>query len=149
MGFFEVEIFDFNQGRQSKDSKRIYGKKDKISERMQFSTSLIDAVIDRNRKAREEKRLQLIDSLFNILYRLSERVCFNEAYIFGSVTRPYRFSEKSDIDIGFIGLKDEDFFKAMSFISGETGLEVDVIQLDRHRLAEKIMREGIRWTKKD
>lgn len=116
---------------------------------MRFSTALIDETIDRKRKEREVKRLQLIERLSGTLKRLSKRVSFDEAYIFGSVIKPHRFAELSDIDIGFIGLKDEAFFKTISFISDEIGLEVDVIQLEGHRLAEKVKREGMRWTQKD
>src|SRR4030067_651857 len=87
-----------------------------------------------------------IKRLFDILHNLSKSVFFNEAYVFGSVVKPHRFSKLSDIDIGFIGLKDEDFFKTMSFISSQIGVEVDIIQLEGHRLADKVMREGVRWT---
>ncbi|MDO8445649.1 MAG: hypothetical protein Q7T53_06055 [Deltaproteobacteria bacterium] len=116
---------------------------------MRFSTALIDKTVKRKSKEREERRLQLIGRLFDILNRLSKGVSFDEAYIFGSLIKPYRFSELSDIDIGFIGLKDEDFFMTISFISDEIGLEVDVMQLEGHRLADKVKREGIRWTRKD
>ena len=116
---------------------------------MQFSTALIDRTIKRKSKEMEERRLQLIERLFDILNTLSKMVSFDEAYLFGSVIKPHRFSELSDVDIGFIGLKDEDFFKTISFISNETGCEVDVIQLEGHRLADKVKREGIRWTQKD
>jgi predicted nucleotidyltransferase len=116
---------------------------------MRFSTVLIDKAINRKRNEDEEWRLQCIERLFEILHNLSKSIFFNEAYIFGSVVKPHRFSEHSDIDIGFIGLQDEDFFKTMSFISGQIGVEVDIIQLEGHRLADKIKREGIRWTKKD
>lgn len=116
---------------------------------MQFSTVLIDKAINRKRNEDEARRLQCIERLFDILRNLSKGVFFNEAYIFGSVIKPNRFSELSDIDIGFIGLKDEDFFNTMSFISSQIGLEVDIIQLEGHRLADKIMREGVRWTQQD
>lgn len=116
---------------------------------MRFSTALIDEAIDRKRKEREAKRLQLIERLFDILKKLSKSVSFDEAYIFGSVIKPHRFAELSDIDIGFIGLKDEAFFKVMAFVSDEIGLDVDVIQLEGHRLADKIKREGMKWTQKN
>lgn len=117
--------------------------------KMPFSTVLIDQAINRKRNENEERRLQCIERLFDILNNLSKSIFFNEAYIFGSVVKPHRFSELSDIDIGFIGLKDKDFFKAMSFISGQIGVEVDIIQLEGHRLEDKVKREGVRWTKKD
>ena len=107
---------------------------------MRFSTVLIDQAINRKRNEDEARRLQCIERLFDILRNLSKSVFFEEAYIFGSVVKPHRYSELSDIDIGFTGLKDEDFFKTMSFISGQIGVEVDIIQLEGHRLVEKIMR---------
>lgn len=67
--------------------------------------------------------------------------------MFGSIVKPYGFRKESDIDIGFMGLRDEDFFRAMSFVSGELGADVDVIQLESHRLALKIRQEGLKWTR--
>lgn len=93
-------------------------------------------------------RLETLEKLFNTLERLNEGVPFKEAYIFGSLSKAFKFFEDSDIDIGFMGLEDGHFFKAISFISGEIGGDVDVIQLEGHRLAEKIKKEGIKWTRK-
>lgn len=93
-------------------------------------------------------RLETLEKLFNTLERLNEDVPFKEAYIFGSLAKPFKFFEDSDIDIGFMGLEDGHFFKAISFISGEIGGDVDVIQLEGHRLAEKIKKEGIKWTRR-
>lgn len=114
-----------------------------------FSTHLLDDAIERDKREREELRLHLIAKLYDALDRLSKEVLFKEAYLFGSITRPCKFSRNSDIDIGFEGLADDDFFKAMSFISREIGRDVDVVQMERHRLAEKIRREGLKWTRKD
>lgn len=113
-----------------------------------FSTQLLDEALESEKIKREELRLQLIERLFGALHKLHRTIAFHEAYLFGSITRPYKFSKDSDIDIGFTGLKDEDFFKAMAFISGELGRDVDVVQLERHRFAEKIKKEGIKWTGK-
>lgn len=113
------------------------------------STYLLDKAIERGKKEREELRLHLIDNAFNALYKLSLTVPFIEAYLFGSIAKPYGFVRGSDIDIGFIGLKDEYFFKTMSFLSRELGVDVDIIQLEGHRLEEKVKREGIKWTRKD
>jgi predicted nucleotidyltransferase len=114
-----------------------------------FSTHLLDKAIEREGKEREKLRLQLIKRLFAALDKLSIDIPFKEAYLFGSITKPNRFLKSSDIDIGFSELTDENFFKAMSFISEDIGIDVDVIQLEGHRLAEKIKREGIKWTRKD
>ena len=86
-----------------------------------------------------------MEIITHVLDDLSGEVDFKEAYLFGSITKPFRFSEKSDIDIGFLGLSDRDFFKAMSIISKKTGFDVDLVQLEGHRLKEKIVREGTKW----
>ena len=112
---------------------------------MECVTALLDEVIEKNRKRQEEQRLRMIEKTLMALDKLSEEIVFQEAYLFGSVTKPFRFSEKSDIDIGFIGLDNSHFFKVMSYISAELGCNVDIVQLEDHRLAAKIKRGGVRW----
>ena len=51
-------------------------------------------------------------------------------HLFGSVTKPFRFFESSDIDIGFVGLDNRHFFKVMSHLSEETGHDVDIVQIE-------------------
>lgn len=114
-----------------------------------FPTTLLDSAIARKIKTQEELRLKVIKKVFAVLDKLALKIHFDDAYIFGSAAKPFRFYEGSDLDIGFVGLEDKYFFKAMSFISQEAGLETDIIQLEGHRLAEKIKREGIRWKKRD
>jgi hypothetical protein len=36
----------------------------------------------------------------------------------------------------------------MSFISGQLERDVDIIQIENHRLSEKVVKEGIKWTRK-
>lgn len=114
-----------------------------------FSTYLLDAAIERKRKEREVFRLQLIEKVFNALNKLAIKIPFKEAYLFGSIVKPHKFMKGSDIDIGFVGLKDGHFFKAMSFVSSEVGMDIDIVQLEGHRLEDKVKEKGIRWTKKD
>ena len=39
------------------------------------------------------------EKILTAIDKLSEEIAFKEAYLFGSVTKPFRFSERSDIDI--------------------------------------------------
>lgn len=116
---------------------------------MAYVTALLDEVVENKRKENEKLRLHTIEKILAALDKLSGEIAFEEAFLFGSVTKPFRFSERSDIDIGFIGLDDRHFFKVMSHMSGETDCDVDIIQLEDHRLANKIKRGGIRWRRKD
>lgn len=114
-----------------------------------FTTEIIDNVLQRKKEQRENRRVCTLQKLQSVLEELIKIIPFKEAYIFGSVTKKYLFSEHSDIDIGFIGLDDKDFFKAMSFISERIGMDVDIVQLEHHRLKDHIMKEGILWKKND
>ena len=91
----------------------------------------------------EVLRKDIIVKIQAAVSELEKTVPFKEAYIFGSVLTPY-FSEDSDIDIAFTGLKDNDFFKTMRLLSEYTGRDIDIIQLESHRLKDKILKEGVK-----
>lgn len=114
-----------------------------------FSTHLLDRAIARSQEERERQRLDKLAATFKALNQLATQVSFHECYLFGSLIKPDKFRPGSDIDIGFMGLKDEDFFSAMSFLSRELGVEVDVFQLEQHRLKDKVTSEGMKWNRKD
>lgn len=116
---------------------------------MEFQFDVLERKLKQKRQEAEHLRLDMLEKLRKALAKIALEIQFDEAYIFGSITRPGRFGKESDIDVGFLGLQDEDFFRMMSRLSMELEWEVDVIQLEGHRLAEKIKREGIRWTKND
>ena len=63
------------------------------------------------RKEQEDIRLHLAEKILAAINKLREEVNFEEAYLFGFVTRPFRFSERSDIDIGFIELDNRDLLR--------------------------------------
>lgn len=96
---------------------------------MGYSTVLLDKALEEKKKAQEELRLQMLEKLNHALDALNRELPFREAYLFGSIKEPFRFTEGSDIDVGFIGLRDEHFFKAMSFLSSELQTDVDIVQL--------------------
>lgn len=130
------------QGAGAQSKKR---KRSRLKAKM--DTYILDEVLAEKREKREKIRRQQVKKVFAALDKLAGVVDFQEAYIFGSLARPYAFNPESDVDIGFSGLKDEDFFKTIAFLSNVLGREVDVIQLEGHRLKNKILREGIRWRK--
>ncbi len=112
-----------------------------------FPTDLWERALERRRARREQLRQELLHAVSDALAELSRQIVFTEAYIFGSLTRPERFSEESDIDIAFVGLRDEDFFKALAFLSDRLGRDLDLVQLEKHPHKAQIIREGIPWTK--
>lgn len=116
---------------------------------MKYKTALLDEVIEKKKNERENLRLRVIAKIMTAIDRLGGEIAFREAYLFGSVTKPFRFMESSDIDIGFVGLDNRHFFKAMSYLSNETGHDVDIVQIEDHGLADKIKKGGIRCKRRD
>ena len=116
---------------------------------MAYSTEILDRALQRNREENENRRQKTLTNVFQTLEKLSGFISFQNAYIFGSLVKPFMFGKFSDIDLGFYGLRDEDFFKVMSFISSETGLETDILQMQGHRLEQKIIKEGVQWKRKN
>ena len=47
------------------------------------------------------------------------------------------------------GLSDKDLFPTLAYLSHELGSEVDIIQLEGHLLAEKVVRERINWNRQN
>lgn len=114
-----------------------------------FSTDVLDHALAKRKERREQRRQERLGAVFDALDRLSLLISFQDAYVFGSLARPYGFFDGSDVDVAFVGLRNDDFFRAMSFLEQELAMEVDVVQLEGNRLREKIMREGVRWKKRD
>ncbi len=114
-----------------------------------FSTHILDRALARRRERREHQRQERVTAALHALEELSREIPFEEAYLFGSLTQGGRFHKGSDIDMAFVGLRDEDFFKAAAWLSRKLGTDVDLVQLEGHPLREQILREGIRWRKRD
>ncbi|BER91421.1 MAG: hypothetical protein PWP60_1204 [Candidatus Atribacteria bacterium] len=112
-----------------------------------FQFQILEKYLKTRKEELERLRTNTLKKVEEALEKVATQIKFDEAYIFGSLTKPGRFKKDSDIDIGFYGLKDEDFFKMISYLSLELEREVDVIQLEGHRLENKVKTEGIRWKK--
>jgi len=86
---------------------------------------LLDKALQKKSMERERLRLAIIERVKQILKQMHGTIPFEKAYLFGTITKPYRFSEESDIDIAFIGLRDEDFFPALAYLSRNPGRDLD------------------------
>lgn len=107
-----------------------------------------DVAVQEKKEKWEEERKRVLQRTVNALNLLTREIKFSEAHIFGSLIHPYNFRDDSDVDIGFFGLADEDFFRAIALLSREIGRDVDVIQLESHPLKDRIQTAGIMdWTK--
>lgn len=93
---------------------------------MQYGTYITQA-IERKKARRERQRRVMLNKVWRVLERLVEYVAFDEAIVFGSITKAYMFTDRSAIDLGFWNLKNEQYFFTMPFLSRELDRDVDVI----------------------
>jgi hypothetical protein len=103
-------------------------------------------------KRREERRMQHREELRmaarqRLRDALRELAPGENVLLFGSVTRPYGFHQRSDVDIAFIEEP-----RSMSRYGLQARLEemvrhpIDLIVLPEYRFSRKIEREGEAWT---
>jgi predicted nucleotidyltransferase len=99
--------------------------------------------LQRRERLRLEVRRQLRDVLPQAIP--SQRVI-----VFGSLAKPGRFSEESDIDLA---LESEppgmSLYQLASRLAERMGRRVDVLLLHECRFQEKILREGETWMLSD
>lgn len=95
----------------------------------------------------EAERQQVFRELCRVLETLSPQYNWDEIFVFGSVTRPERFSRYSDVDIGVRGLNKFLHYQFVGEISMLLDRDVDVVRLEDCSFAETITARGIRWTK--
>lgn len=110
---------------------------------------LLDEYLKKIEQKKEERRLELLQKTKDALNSLYNERPFKKAYIFGSILKKKKFYYDSDIDIAIFGLKDKDFFYFMSRASDLLGRDVDIVQLERHRLKSRIIKEGLLWRKQN
>lgn len=113
---------------------------------MPFDTSVLDAAL-RERQARyEQSRVQTLAKVLDLLDLLGPDYGLQEAYVFGSLAGPGRFRPESDVDIAVVLAGAESLFRLSAELSIRLVRDVDLIELDKCFFADKIRREGVRWT---
>lgn len=99
----------------------------------------------REHDARERERIRVLGCVRECLVDLLP--AGTRVWIYGSLTRPGRFHDASDLDLA---LEDDDgrfnLVHLMNELSRRTGRSVDLCRLSETRLAAAIQREGERWT---
>lgn len=76
---------------------------------------------------------------------LARHVPGTVVWVYGSLVKPGRFHEWSDVDVALESLPSDMTLEYLqSLLSAEVGREVDVCMLDRTRLAQEITRSGER-----
>ncbi|MGD1899953.1 MAG: nucleotidyltransferase family protein [Phormidesmis sp.] len=116
---------------------------------MAFSTHLLDARLAREKAQNEQIRQQLLQQTLDWLSDNAQRYDIKSGYVFGSVTIPNRFTQRSDIDLAVETHKTGNICGLMGELSIYVMRDVDMVPLDQCHFAEKICRVGIAWTAKE
>ena len=114
---------------------------------MTFDTHLLDAALLRRAKNLEHERQIMLARIATMLEQLGAQYGIDRAWIFGSVTRPNRFTQRSDVDIAVETLNPDDLFDAISAFSNYLARDVDLVVLSKCHFAHRIRTEGLLWTK--
>lgn len=113
---------------------------------MKFDTHLLDEALVQRSDRLEVERKDFLARVFAALDALGSAYGIQRAYIFGSVVRPHRFHEHSDVDIAVETTRPELLTEALASISSFLKIDVDLINLASVPFAERIRREGELWT---
>jgi predicted nucleotidyltransferase len=108
----------------------------------------LEIIKEVHRKKREKMELlreRLLQDTLGAILEFKKAADFKEAYIFGSLSKPYQFGEFSDIDIAFSGLSSDKLPLAIGFLSRKIERDVNVVVMEKVHFAKKILERGIKW----
>jgi predicted nucleotidyltransferase len=111
-----------------------------------FPTPLLDARRARQRYQAECQRQRILAEALTWLTTHSPGYGILHGYVFGSVTKPGRFSIHSDVDLAVDTLGQGDPFGLMGYLSLHLNRDVDLVPLDQCHFSDKICQTGLRWT---
>ena len=105
-------------------------------------------LLQRREDARRRRRAALCaETRRRLRSALAELLPGSRVIVFGSLTRPERFHEDSDVDVALIEVPEGlDELRLMAELEERLERPVDVLRLSQCRFRDKIMREGEVWT---
>lgn len=112
---------------------------------MSFDTSILDQALAERRAEWERRRLAMLARVIAALEEVVPAFGVRRAYIFGSLAKPGRYHERSDVDVAVEWPGAGDFFDPAAEVSRRVGQDIDILPLERIPFADKIRREGILW----
>ena len=113
---------------------------------MPYDTSVLDRALAQRRAESEEQRQATLARVLAVLDEVAPGFGVHEAYVFGSLARPGRYHAQSDIDVAVCWPGGTGFFDLAGDVSRRLGQDIDILPLDQIHFADKIRREGIKWT---
>jgi predicted nucleotidyltransferase len=107
-------------------------------------TTLLEKMQQERLQGRERLRAEVRRQLREVL---PQTIPGQRVVVFGSLAKPGRFSEGSDIDLALESEPpDMSLYQLTSLLAERMGRRVDVVLLPESRLRDKILREGETWT---
>ncbi|MEB3337724.1 MAG: nucleotidyltransferase domain-containing protein [Leptolyngbyaceae bacterium] len=114
---------------------------------MSYPTPILDRALAARRQHNEQQRLETVDRVIAWLESAGQRYGIDRAYLFGSMIRPYRFMDRSDVDVAVEAMDAEQFFQAMAELSEQVERDVDLVELSKCPFADRIRQQGVLWTR--
>lgn len=111
---------------------------------MSFSTHILEELEKRKIDKLETKRKEILHLSIDVLKKYFSPLHVKSLYITGSLLVPCRFRSKSDIDIAVEGLSSEKYFQAIFELSELLSRQVEIIELEHCRFADKIIKSGLK-----
>ena len=96
----------------------------------------------KRQEEKEKMRMAELQKVEEALDNLDMKYHWDEAYLFGSLTKKGRFIRNSDIDIGVQGLNKLDHYAFVGDISDLLDRPVDVVLLEECHFAKTIKKKG-------
>jgi uncharacterized protein len=112
---------------------------------MAFDTHLLDEAIARRQQHNEQQRQEVLARLLNWLNQFGAQYEMKGVHIFGSLTMPGRFTERSDVDVAIESINPDYFFDVIGYLVTELGREVDLVELNKCHFAQRIREQGVLW----
>ena len=104
---------------------------------------ILDSVVHAQKQRRESERNHALQQVVRALN--DAPIYLQEAYLFGSILVPGAFGAQSDVDIAIHETEPRTYFRLKSYLEHTIGREVDLIELERCRFADSILRKGRLW----
>ena len=118
-----------------------------MTQKQPFSTTKLDQILSDRQGKIEQERLLLLNKTLQWLQEFSTLYGIEQAYIFGSILRPGKFHQNSDIDLAVSQINPDDYCTVISLLHQYFGREVDLILLDTCHFSNRIRDTGLLWTK--
>jgi hypothetical protein len=113
---------------------------------VRYKTDLLDQALQTRKEKREVERLNILEKVMTWLDEWGDIYAIPKAFVFGSVTRPFHFSDRSDVDVAVESIDRERYFEAIAHLSRVLEREVDLIPVSTCPFANRIRQTGIVWT---